>query len=204
MNKILIVSLISLLSLSSLSLADEHKPAISAEMFLNAVAAVEEKDFVEAVRLFAALSEEGEPASQYNLSLLHYKGLGTPENYKSALYWAWNASLDGYEKAPALVDNIREDVTDKLITEVAGSVIEDLTEKAMSGDDEASIKLGKTYYSLFIEPDIKNAYIWFAIAQALSVEGSDELLREVKKDIETADLLSFQADATAKFNEISK
>mgnify|MGYP005683172869 CR=1 FL=1 len=204
MNKILIVSLIFLLSLSSLSLADEHKPAISAEMFLNAVAAVEEKDFVEAVRLFSALAEEGEPASQYNLSLLHYKGLGTPENYKSALYWAWNASLDGYEKAPALVDNIREDVTDKLITEVAGSVIEDLTEKAMSGDDEASIKLGKTYYSLFIEPDIKNAYIWFVIAQALSVEGSDELLREVKKEIETPDLLLFQADATSTFSEITK
>jgi hypothetical protein len=36
------------------------------------------------------------------------------------------------------------------------------------------------------------------------VEGSDELLREVKKDIETPDLLLFQADATAKFNEISK
>ena len=204
MNKILTVSLIYLLLSSSPSRADEHTPTISPEMFSNAVAAVERKDFVGAVRLFAALAEEGEPASQYNLSLLHYKGLGTPENYKSALYWAWNASLDGYEKAPALVDDIREDVTDQLITEVAESVIENLTKKAMSGDEQASIKLGKTYYSLFIEPDIKNAYIWFVIAQALSVEGSDELLSEVKKQIETPDLLLFQTDATATFNEIEK
>ena len=204
MNKILTVSLIYLLLSSSPSRADEHTPTISPEMFSNAVAAVEKKDFVGAVRLFAALAEEGEPASQYNLSLLHYKGLGTPENYKSALYWAWNASLDGYEKAPALVDDIREDVTDQLITEVAESVIENLTKKAMSGDEQASIKLGKTYYSLFIEPDIKNAYIWFVIAQALSVEGSDELLSEVKKEIETPDLLLFQTDATATFNEIEK
>tara|TARA_B100000780_G_scaffold66935_1_gene44155 strand:+ start:1869 stop:2483 length:615 start_codon:yes stop_codon:yes gene_type:complete len=204
MNKILTVSLIYLLLSSSPSRADEHTPTISPEMFSNAVAAVERKDFVGAVRLFAALAEEGEPASQYNLSLLHYKGLGTPENYKSALYWAWNASLDGYEKAPALVDDIREDVTDQLITEVAESVIENLTKKAMSGDEQASIKLGKTYYSLFIEPDIKNAYIWFVIAQALSVEGSDELLSEVKKEIETPDLLLFQTDATATFNEIEK
>ena len=204
MNKILTVSLIYLLLSSSPSRADEHTPTISPEMFSNAVTAVEMKDFVGAVRLFAALAEEGEPASQYNLSLLHYKGLGTPENYKSALYWAWNASLDGYEKAPALVNDIREDVTDQLITEVAESVIENLTEKAMSGDEQASIKLGKTYYSLFIEPDIKNAYIWFVIAQALSVEGSDELLSEVKKEIETPDLLLFQTDATATFNEIEK
>ena len=204
MNKIFTISLIYLILLGTFLHAEEHKPPISAEMFLNAVAAVEKKNFVEAVGLFSTLAEEGEPASQYNLSLLHYKGLGTPENYKSALYWAWNASLDGYEKAPSLVDEIREDVTDELITEVAQSIIENLTEKAMSGDDNASIKLGKTYYSLLIEPDIKNAYIWFVIAQALSVVGSDELLREVKKDIETSDLLLFQTDAIAMFNEISK
>jgi len=204
MNKILMISLLSLLFSSGLSRADEHKSPISTEMFLNAVAAVEKKDFVEAVRLFEVLAEEGEPASEYNLSLLHYKGLGTPENYKSALFWAWNASLDGYEKAPALVDNIRDEVTDKLITEVAESIIENLTEKAMSGDDQAAIKLGKTYYSLFIEPDIKNAYIWFVIAQALSVEGSDELLSKVKKEIETPDLLLFQTDASSTFSEIAK
>lgn len=204
MNKILMISLISLFLSSSLSRADEHKSPISTEMFLNAVAAVEKKDFVEAVRLFEVLAEEGEPASEYNLSLLHYKGLGTPENYKSALYWAWNASLDGYEKAPALVDDIRDEVTDKLVTEVAQSVIESLTEKAMAGDNQAAIKLGKTYYSLFIEPDIKNAYIWFVIAQALSVEGSDELLSKVKKEIETPDLLLFQIDASSTFSEIAK
>ena len=204
MNKILMLTLTYSILTAGFTHAEEHKTPISADMFLSGVAAVEKKDFVGAVKLFTALAEDGEPASQYNLSLLHYKGLGTPENYKSALYWAWSASLDGYEKAPSLVDDIRDDVTDDLVTEVAESIVESLTEKAMSGDDTASIKLGKTYFSLFLEPDIQNAYIWFVIAQALSVEGSDELLKEVKKDIETADLLSFQADATAKFNEISK
>ena len=204
MNKIFIFSFVYLLLTGSLAQADKHQSAISTDMFLNGVAAVEEKNFVEAVKLFTTLAEQGEPASQYNLSLLHYKGLGTPENYQTALYWAWSASLDGYEKAPSLVEDIQKDVTDDLIVAVAESTVENLTKKAMSGDDQSSIKLGKTYYSLFIEPDIKNAYIWFVIAQALSVEGSDELLREVKAEIETPDLLSFQADATAMFNEISK
>ena len=204
MNKILTLSLIYLFLICSIARAEKHESPISTEMFLNAVSAVEKKDFVGAVRLFSALAENGEPASQYNLSLLHYKGLGTPENYESALYWAWSASLDGYEKAPSLVDDIRGDVTDELVTKVAERIIESLTEKAMSGDDNASIKLGKTYYNLVIEPDIKNAYIWFVIAQALSVEGSDELLREVKKEIETADLLLFQEDAIETFNEIVK
>jgi len=204
MNKISILSFVYLLLSGSFVQADEHQSAISTDIFVNGVAAVEEKNFVEAVKLFTTLAEQGEPASQYNLSLLHYKGLGTPENYQTALYWAWSASLDGYEKAPSLVDDIRKDVTDELISAVAESTVENLTNKAMSGDDKSSIKLGKTYYSLFIEPDIKNAYIWFVIAQALSVEGSDELLREVKAEIETPDLLLFQADATAMFNEISK
>jgi hypothetical protein len=204
MNKTLMLTLTYLILIAGFAHADEHKTPISSEMFLNGVAAVEKKDFVEAVKLFTVLAENGEPASQYNLSLLHYKGLGTPENYQSALYWAWSAALDGYEKAPSLVDEIRDEVTDDLITDVAQSIVESLTEKAMAGDDTASIQLGKTYFSLFLEPDIKNAYIWFVIAQALSVEGSDELLREVKKNIETPDLLSFQTDATAKFNEISK
>jgi TPR repeat protein len=204
MNKILILLFVYLLLTGGIAKADEHQSTISTDMFLNGVAAVEEKNFVEAVKLFTTLAEQGEPASQYNLSLLHYKGLGTPENYQTALYWAWSAFLDGYEKAPSLVDDIRKDVTDELIATVAESTVENLTSKAMSGDDKSSIKLGKTYYSLFIEPDIKNAYIWFVIAQALSVEGSDELLREVKAEIETPDLLLFQADATATFNEISK
>jgi TPR repeat protein len=204
MNKILILLFVYLLLTGGIAKADEHQSTISTDMFLNGVAAVEEKNFVEAVKLFTTLAEQGEPASQYNLSLLHYKGLGTPENYQTALYWAWSAFLDGYEKAPSLVDDIRKDVTDELIAAVAESTVENLTNKAMSGDDKSSIKLGKTYYSLFIEPDIKNAYIWFVIAQALSVEGSDELLREVKAEIETPDLLLFQADATAMFNEISK
>ncbi|MDG2299641.1 MAG: hypothetical protein P8L40_08510 [Planktomarina sp.] len=204
MNKVFIFFTIVLLQIGSAVRSEEHQPPISAEMFLNAVTAVEKKDFEKAVELFSTLAEQGEPASQYNLSLLHYKGLGTPENYQSALYWAWSAFLDGYEKAPALVDSIRADVTDELITSVAESTIENLTEKAMAGDKKSSIKLGKTYYSLLIEPDIKNAYIWFVIAQALLVEGSDELLSQVKKDIETPDLLLFQTDATATFNEIAK
>ena len=88
-----------LLQIGSAVRSEEHQPPISAEMFLNAVTAVEKKDFVKAVELFSTLAEQGEPASQYNLSLLHYKGLGTPETYQSALYWAWSAFLDGYEKA---------------------------------------------------------------------------------------------------------
>ena len=78
MNKILMLTLTYSILAGSFSHAEEHKTPISTEMFLNGVAAVEKKDFVEAVKLFTTLAESGETASQYNLSLLHYKGLGTP------------------------------------------------------------------------------------------------------------------------------
>ena len=82
------------------------------EIFVNAITAFEKKDFQTAVELFKVLADQGEPTSQHNLSILYFKGLGSPTNYKRALYWGWRASLGGSEPALALVDDVRDIVTD--------------------------------------------------------------------------------------------
>ena len=46
---------------------------------------------------------------------LYFKGLGSPLNYKRALYWAWRASLGGSEPAMAMVNDVRDIVTDDLV-----------------------------------------------------------------------------------------
>ena len=184
--------------------AQNNSDAENAERFVSAVRAVESKDFLAAVELFTVLAEQGEPTSQHNLSILYFKGLGSPANYKRALYWAWRASLGGSEPALLLVDEIREIVTDELVGLVSGEIVIELNAKAMAGDRNASERLGKTYYSLFIEPDLKLAYEWFLISQAFGNETASEFITEIEDQIEIVDRIQYQQEATEIFMDITK
>ena len=184
--------------------AQETPIVEESEAFLEAVSAFENKDFQTAVELFTILGEQGEPTSQHNLSVLYFKGLGSPANYKRALYWAWRASLGGSEPALALADEVREIVTEKLIGTVSEEIVTELTAKAMAGDKNASERLGKTYYSIFVEPDLKMAYIWFLISQAFGNEKASEFILEIEDQIEIKKRIAYQEDATEIFIEIPK
>jgi len=174
------------------------------EAFLKAVSAFENKEFQIAVELFTVLGEQGEPTSQHNLSILYFKGLGSPANYKRALYWAWRASLGGSEPALALVDEVRGIVTEDLVGIVSEEIVTELTAKAMAGDKNASERLGKTYYNLFVEPDLKMAYIWFLISQAFGNDKVSEFISEIEDQIEIKDRISYQEEATEIFTEMQK
>lgn len=174
------------------------------EVFVNAVNAFEQKDFQTAVELFTVLADQGEPTSQHNLSILYFKGLGSPLNYKRALYWAWRASLGGSEAAMVLVDDVRDIVTDDLVGAVSEEIVTELTAKAMAGDRDAPERLGKTYYNLFVEPDLKMAYVWLLISQAFGNETVGEMISEIEDLIEVADRIIYQEEATETFLEILK
>jgi TPR repeat protein len=174
------------------------------EAFLKAVSAFENKEFQIAVELFTVLGEQGEPTSQHNLSILYFKGLGSPANYKRALYWAWRASLGGSEPALALVDEVRGIVTEDLVGIVSEEIVTELTAKAMAGDKNASERLGKTYYNLFVEPDLKMAYIWFLISQAFGNDKVSEFISEIEDQIEIKDRIAYQEEATEIFTEMPK
>ena len=184
--------------------AQDTPIAVESEAFLEAVSAFENKDFQTAVELFTVLGEQGEPTSQHNLSVLYFKGLGSPANYKRALYWAWRASLGGSEPALTLADEVREIVTEKLIGTVSKEIVAELTAKAMAGDKNASERLGKTYYNLFVEPDLKMAYIWFLISQAFGNEQVSEFILEIEDQIEIKKRIAYQEEATEIFIEIPK
>ena len=174
------------------------------EVFVNAITTFEKKDFQTAVELFTVLADQGEPTSQHNLSILYFKGLGSPTNYKRALYWGWRASLGGSEPALALVDDVRDIVTDDLVGVVAEEIVIELTAKAMAGDQNASERLGNTYYNLFIQPDLQMAYTWLLISQAFGNETVSEMISEIEDLIEVEDRITYQEEATVIFLEIPK
>ena len=174
------------------------------DIFVNAINAIEKKDFQTAVELFTILASEGEPTSQHNLSILYFKGLGSPVSYKRALYWAWRASLGGSEPAMAVVDDVRDIVTEDLIGVVSEEIVSELTAKAMDGDKNAAERLGKTYYNLFVEPDLKMAYTWFLISQAFGNESVSDMISEVEDLIAIEDKITYQEDASEIFIKIPK
>ena len=174
------------------------------DIFVNAINAIENKDFQTAVELFTILANEGEPTSQHNLSILYFKGLGSPVSYKRALYWAWRASLGGSEPAMAVVDDVRDIVTEDLIGVVAQEIVSELTAKAMDGDTDAAERLGKTYYNLFVEPDLKMAYTWLLISQAFGNESVSDMLSELEDLIVIEDKITYQEEATETFFKIPK
>ena len=176
----------------------------NSETFVKAIKAFEKKDFQTAVELFTILASEGEPTSQHNLSILYFKGLGSPVSYKRALYWAWRASLGGSEPAMAVVDDVRDIVTEDLIWVVSEEIVSELTAKAMDGDKNAAERLGKTYYNLFVEPDLKMAYTWFLISQAFGNESVSDMISEVEDLIAIEDKITYQEDASEIFIKIPK
>ena len=174
------------------------------DIFVNAINAIEKKDFQTAVELFTILASEGEPTSQHNLSILYFKGLGSPVSYKRALYWAWRASLGGSEPAMAVVDDVRDIVTEDLIGVVSEEIVSELTAKAMDGDKNAAERLGKTYYNLFVEPDLKMAYTWFLISQAFGNESVSDMISELEDLIAIEDKITYQEEASEIFIKIPK
>ena len=55
--------------------------------FYDAVQAVKNKDYKQAIILFQKEAEDFQFEAQYNLALLLKSGKGKPKNYSSALFW---------------------------------------------------------------------------------------------------------------------
>jgi len=204
MMRVILMSVASAMLWVNTVNAEDPPVAENSEAFLEAVAAFEKKEFQTAVELFTVLGAKGEPTSQHNLSILYFKGFGSPANYKRALYWAWRASLGGSEPALIMVDEIRGIVTDDLVDIVSEEIVTELTAKAMAGDKNAPERLGKTYYNLFTEPNLKMAYVWFLISQAFGNDQVSEFISEIERQIEIEDRIAYQEEATEIFTEIPK
>lgn len=192
------------ISVGSFSFAENH--VVSPEFqqdFKIAVKKIEDKKFLEAVEIFEKLASQGVPEAQFNLALLNNNGLGTPKNFKMALYWSWYAHLNGHTTALTQVNSIYGSITEALRDTVANLIIEELLSAANTGDHLSALKLGQTYTGLLVTPDYPSAYLWLSIAQAYGIEQASELLAETAKQLTVEEILSQQEQASSKFLEIN-
>ena len=196
--------IIALSSTGYIARAENHSPSPKlAEEFEIAVKNVESKNFLEAVRIFDKLAQGGLPEAQFNLSLLYSSGLGTPKNYKTALYWSWQAHLNDHPTAINQVNEIFDSITEALRDTVANQIIDELLTVAKAGEQTSALKLGKTYTDLLVAPDYQSAYIWLSIAQAYGLESASELLSKVTDELTVEEILVQQEQASTTFSEIN-
>ena len=198
------LTVIVLISIGQVSRADNHalSPEL-AEEFEIAVKNVESKNFLEAVRAFDKLAQSGLPEAQFNLSLLYSSGLGTPKNYKTALYWSWQAHLNDHPTAINQVNEIFDLITEALRDTVANQIIDELLTIAKAGEQTSALKLGKTYTDLLVAPDYQSAYVWLSIAQAYGIESASGLLSQVTDELTLEEILVQQEQASTTFSEIN-
>ena len=192
------------ISVGSFSYAENH--VVSPEFqqdFKIAVKKIEDKKFLEAVEIFEKLASQGVPEAQFNLALLNNNGLGTPKNFKMALYWSWYAHLNGHTTALNQVNSIYGSITEALRDTVANLIIDELLSAANAGDRLSALKLGQTYTGLLVTPDYPSAYLWLSIAQAYGIEQASELLAQTAKQLTVEEILSQQEQASSKFLEIN-
>ena len=198
------LTIIALISFGQVAQAENHDPSPElAKEFEMAVKNVESKNFLDAVRGFEKLAQSGLPEAQFNLSLLHSSGLGTPKNYKMALYWSWQAHLNDHPTAINQINEIFDLITEALRDTVANQIIDELLTVAKAGEQTSALKLGKTYTDLLVTPDYQSSYVWLSIAQAYGLESASGLLSQVADELTLEEILVQQEQASTTFSEIN-
>jgi len=184
--------------------AENHQKKLVDEEFKSAIKYVEKKQFFEAYQIFSSLAALGIPEAQFNLALLYSNGLGTPKNFRLALYWSWQAHLNDHETAIDQVNKTYELINEDLRNSVAQTMIEELVASAQAGDRAAPLKLGKTYLGLFVEAQNQPAYLWLSISQAYGEERASALLEEAAAQMTLEEVLAQQEEAQKSFTDMIK
>ena len=187
---------------STILYAENHQKNLVDEEFKSAIKYVEKKQFFEAYQIFSSLAELEIPEAQFNLALLYSNGLGTPKNFRLALYWSWQAYLNDHETAIEQVNKTYELINENLRNSVAETTIEELVASAQAGDRAAPLKLGKTYLGLFVEAQNQPAYLWLSISQAYGEERASALLEEAASQMTLEEVLAQQEEAQKSFNDM--
>ena len=184
--------------------AESHQKNSVDTDFKTAVKHIEKKRFFEAFEIFSTLADQGIPEAQFNLALLYSNGLGIPKNYRSALYWSWQAHLNNHETAIDRVNIIYDLIDEKLRNSVAQTITDEMLLIAQSGDRAAPLKLGKTYLGLFVEAQYKPAYLWLSISQAYGEERASAFMEEAASQMTLEEVLAQQEEAQKAFDSIIK
>jgi TPR repeat protein len=107
MNKILLLPVISILLFCAPVFAD----------YAKGLDAAQKGDFVNALKEWKPLAEQGDASAQYNLGVMYDNGEGVIQDYTRAHMW-WNiAASQGHEEAMENRDKVAKEMTSLQIAE---------------------------------------------------------------------------------------
>lgn len=206
MHKYALITAISAFLISgACAQADNHSDniATSDETFMEAVEAAKSGNYIHAFKLFEVQAEAAQHDAQFNLALLLKSGRGTPQHYPDALKWAWLAHLGGIEKAQMLADEIIDLLPEETIEKVRGQIAERLKGRIDKGDKRAITQYARYFSEILYDPDYEQAYLWYAIASAVGVEGSQEARDEAASYLEPEVMIALQEEARTTYYGLS-
>ena len=141
--------------------------------FDDAIAAYERGDYVQAMKLFRQLAEQGHQWAQRRLGSMYAEGKGAPQDFQEAVKWYRLAAAQGYAPAEYGLG---------VAYEKGQGVPQDFQEAvkwyrlaAAHGNEFAQVNLGVMYTKgRGVRQDFARAYMWFNLAApALSGNSGD-------------------------------
>ena len=169
--------------------------------FKEAVQAVKDKNYTNAIALFEEQAKLPRYDAQYNLAVLLNAGKGRPRNYVDALYWSWQAQLGNIEDAEELADDIVDLLPPKVADEVRSRVGKTLEARIDASDISAIPQFANFHLEILAEPDYSNAYVWHSIATALGLPGSGDARDDAESQLESEDLVKLQTKTQELFEK---
>ena len=185
------------------SFADSHSIDASDATFNEAVKAVKDKDFRHAMTLFTLQAENHQHDAQYNLALLLEAGKGAPQDFVSALDWAWSAQLGGITDAEELADGLADILPEGAIAAVRKSVATRLQARIDAGDAAAIPQFAAYQLTMLEEPNYETAYIWYSIAAALGLKGTLQARDDARENVEDERIIELQAEAGTIYESLN-
>ena len=181
--------------------ANEEQTKQENAAFKEAVQAVKDKNYTDAIALFEEQAKLPRHDAQYNLAVLLNAGKGRPRNYADALYWSWQAQLGNIEDAEDLADDIVDLLPPKIADEVRSRVGKTLEARIDASDISAIPQFANFYLEILAEPDYGNAYIWHSIATALGLAGSSNARDDAESQLDSKDLVTLQTKTQELFEK---
>ena len=130
------------------------------------VLAVSSDDGRTSFHLYQQKAKQGDADAQFNLALLYYHGVGTPQDTRYAIYWYTKAAQQGHVNAQYRLGTIyRYGYGDEVLLLDFKKAVYWITKAAEQGYVQAQYKLGNMYeYGDVAPQDYKQAFFWYTKA----------------------------------------
>ena len=198
MKKLIKIIILSLLFVSSYSLANEKKQKLQ-----NIYILLQEKNFEEGIKNLQILSEQNDIDAQLLYSKILFSGDLTPQDFENLYFWGFSALLGGKKKASNILEKLSEYLTDEQIRDITTKLLEFLEKRAYDKDKRAIVQIAKIYENFTEPPDLINAYTWYNIAVAQGIKTAKSKRDEVLNSLNEKDLLDAQSLSIKLFKKIN-